>query len=84
MELVQSFKAGWKINQNDEGIVKVLFLAVEKKEKSCRKIGSAINGHIWGSTKMQKAAGVEIRKLKLFWKFQIFFYDQLQLFFFIC
>lgn len=27
MECVQSFKAGWKINQNDEGIVKVLFLA---------------------------------------------------------
>lgn len=24
---MQSFKAGWKINQNDEGIAKVLFLA---------------------------------------------------------
>jgi hypothetical protein len=27
MELAHSFKAGWKINQNDEGIAKVLFLA---------------------------------------------------------
>lgn len=27
MEVVHSFKAGWKINQHDEGISKVLFLA---------------------------------------------------------
>lgn len=49
MECVQSFKAGWKINQNDEGIVKVLFLAVEKKEKKpMRKIVTplTINDHI--------------------------------------
>lgn len=33
MECVQGLKAGWKINQNDEGIEKVLFLAQRKKRR---------------------------------------------------
>lgn len=40
MECVQSFRAGWKINQNDEGIVKILFLAVEEIGKKNLKENS--------------------------------------------
>lgn len=42
MECVQSFKAGWKINQNDEGIAKVLFLATSEFSFGNRNYVSAL------------------------------------------